>query len=252
MSLMAERLWDANEEIVLNLLRQYPSYELVMVGHSLGAGTATLLNMLCHHNPLLVEHRPKIRCVVFAAPPVYSPISSTLVLPVSSSSSSSLYGYEQRKNENSARAMKSCINFIHENDCISFLSVDSVRHLCHSLKVIEDMNIRWNKRIRLITQYDKPDIDLISSIQRTNAMRLQPLPGAPILTIPASVNVWMKEIKKDQEIIGDDDDDDKLIMPRYNSQLCDSIKLAKLGIYLDLNMMIDHMPSRYEYALNSH
>jgi Lipase (class 3) len=232
MSLMAERLWDVNDEIILDLLRQYPSYELLLVGHSLGGGTASLLHMLCHHNPLLLQYQSRIRCVVFACPPVYTPISSSLL------------GLEQQNtpNANTKRAMASCINFIHENDCISFLSIDSIRHLCYGLKVIEDMNIRWNQRIQLITQYIKPDLDLISSIQRTNTMRLQPLPGAPILIIPASINVWMKEA---EEI----EDSDGKLMSQYNVILCDSMKLVKLGIYLDLNMFIDHMPSRYEHAL---
>jgi Lipase (class 3) len=254
---MAERLWDANEEMILNLFHQYPSYELVIVGHSLGAGTASLLNMLCHYNPTLIEHRHKIKCVVFACPPVYTPISSSSIQTSSVSlSSSELDGYRHRTNENSERAMASCINFIHENDCVPFLSVDSVRHLCYSIKVIEDMNLRWNQRIRIITQYEKPDIDVISSIQRTNAMRLQPLPGAPVLIIPASVNVWMKEktnaVPENAKEEEEHDDDDDPVMSQYHSILCDSIKLAKLGIYLDLNMFVDHMPARYEYALVQH
>jgi Lipase (class 3) len=249
MAKMAELLWEATEDLVLNTMAKHPSYELVFVGHSLGAGTASLLNVLYHFK--YPKSKYAVRSVVFACPPVFTTTQSESENdnPMSASTS---------------KAFTSCINFIHQNDCVPFLSVDSVRQLFKSIQVIENATLSWIERIKIITKYEKPYQELVQSVQyaQTPEQRVQPIPGAPILRIPAEYNVWLQE--QDQQPPPWQQQQPTKQGPEsttalehqqvqrifYNSKVCDSQKLATLGLVLDLTMWDDHVPSQYELALS--
>ncbi|KAK9850115.1 hypothetical protein WJX84_010104, partial [Apatococcus fuscideae] len=57
-----------------SLLQQHPGYELRLIGHSLGGGTASLLCWLLHNMPPDMPdwkpHLSSISCIAFACPPV--------------------------------------------------------------------------------------------------------------------------------------------------------------------------------------
>lgn len=71
MANQAERVWSVASGTVKDALDQHHNYELVITGHSLGAGTACLVHILCHSKRLV---RRKMRCFAFASPPVFTPL----------------------------------------------------------------------------------------------------------------------------------------------------------------------------------
>jgi hypothetical protein len=213
MANMAERVWQVAGDTVLNLLGQHQDYELVLTGHSLGGGTACLLNILCHRNGRQLVKGHPVRCFSYAAPPVYTPL---YFVP---------------------NAVRTCTNYIHECDFVPFLSVDSVRHLFSSVRAIEDMRLKWGNRMKLFTGYRAPDRDLCEVVDRASRTRLPPKKGAPVLEIPAAANLWL--CRKDES------------SNHYDMKVCSSEKLAELGISIDVNMLQDHFPLRYEHALHN-
>jgi Lipase (class 3) len=212
MATMAERVWDVAGSTILALLDEHKDYELVITGHSLGAGTASLLNVLCHANRRALVRGRNVRCFCFAAPPTFAPL------------------------EAAPEAVRACTSYIHERDVVPFLSVDAIRHLCRCINAVEAQSLSWAERIRLMIGYTTPSPALQAAIVEANASRLEPKTGAPVLYIPAANNVWMQEMAATDQ---------------YNAQICDSTKLANLGILIDSKMLEDHFPSRYEHALHN-
>jgi hypothetical protein len=214
MANMAERVWEAAGLTVLKMLRQHKTYGFVITGHSLGAGTATLLNILCHQNGgQLVDGRPT-RCFAYAPPPVFTPLE---VIP---------------------NAVKSCTSYIHEADVVPFLSVDSVRHLIASIAVIEKYTERakWLSHVQVSMGLAKPEQALLDDIVTVHTKRLLPKAGAPLLKIPSASVVWMRE-KGDSG--------------KYDFKVCDPSGLATLGISVVSNIMADHLPPCYEHAFHN-
>ena len=213
MMTMAERVWSAAGGTVRQLLEENEDYELILTGHSLGAGTACLLNIMCHNDGNKLVDGRKVRCFAYAAPPVFSPLE---LVP---------------------GAVQSATNYIHEKDVVPFLSVDSVRHVFTSVRTIEDhMNNKLGRieRFKLTAGISNPEDDesLIEAVHEVSGKRLEPKEGAPILSIPAAANVWMREQASGA----------------YDSVICDSRALAKLGLNVDITMVEDHLPNRYEHA----
>lgn len=65
----ANKILELTQCKLAELLRQYPSYQLVVTGHSLGAGTAIIVSMnILFRN---VEHiePERVRCIALAPPP---------------------------------------------------------------------------------------------------------------------------------------------------------------------------------------
>lgn len=212
MATMAERVWSVAESTVLNMLEENLEYEFIITGHSLGAGTASLLNIMCHQNDREIIRGRKVRCIAFASPPTFTPME---VVP---------------------EAFNACTNFINERDVVPFLSVDAVRHLFNCVKAVEGQELSWIRRMKLIAGYVEPDEALIAAVRKVNGNRLVTKPGAPFLVVPASTNLWMRENK---------------LAGTYDIKVCDSMALATLGILIDSKMLEDHFPSRYEHALHN-
>ena len=217
MANMAERVWKAAGETVLKALRSNENYELVLTGHSLGAGTACLLHILCHQEDRKLVEGRKVRCFAYATPPVFSPLE---FVPKT--------------------ALKSCTAYIHDRDVVPFLSVDSVRHLLASLSVVGNQRPKLYQKLKTITRRTEPDEKLVSLVIEANTKRLPPKAGAPVLEIPSSTVLWIQRSS-------DSNDSDRIL---YNAKACDPRKLSKMGIFIDANMLQDHTPSRYEHALH--
>ena len=189
--------------------------------HSLGAGTACLLNVMCSNNGYQLVDGRRVRCFAYAAPPVFSPLE---LIP---------------------QAVQSTTNYIHDSDVVPFLSVDSVRHVFSCVRVIEEYLLTKMKRLdrfKLTTGMVEPDEELIELVRQTSAKRLEPKKGAPILAIPAAANVWMREMTTN-----DNDNNEG----KYDYKVCDPIALSKLGVAIDLSMVEDHFPTRYEHAFEN-
>jgi hypothetical protein len=167
MANMAERVWEVAGATVLRMLKENPDYELIITGHSLGSGVASLLNIFLNHHNLVVGR--KVRCFAFACPPTYTPL------------------------EKAPDAVNACTNYIHERDVVPFLSVDGVRHLMNCVNAIEELSLSWTERMRLMTGFTEPDEALIDVVCRAHHNRLLTKPGAPLLVVPAATNLWIWE-----------------------------------------------------------
>ena len=215
MMTMAQRVWSASGGTVRQLLRENEGYELILTGHSLGAGTACLLNIMCHNDKRKLVDGRDVRALVYAAPPVFSTLE---LVPT---------------------AVQSTTNYIHEKDVVPFLSVDSVRHAFNCVRAIEEHMNKLGRvaRFKLTAGISSPEDEenLIKDVYEASKKRLKPKSGAPILSIPAAANVWMREQES-----GD-----------YDFEICDSGALSKLGLNIDLRMVEDHLPPRYEHAFEN-
>jgi len=58
---------------ILDLFKQYPNYGLTLTGHSLGAGTASLLTLLWLHDDEMNPPHRRIQCYSFGSPCIVSP-----------------------------------------------------------------------------------------------------------------------------------------------------------------------------------
>ena len=60
-------------------------------------------------------------------------------------------------------------------------------------KVFFGLGSQLTSYVKLSVGYTGPEEGLIEAVREASAKRLQPKAGAPILSIPAAANVWMKE-----------------------------------------------------------
>ena len=224
----AETIWDAAKDMITKLLCENADHELVLTGHSLGAGAAALLNILLHENNRKKVNGRAIRCFAYASPPVFA-------------------------GEVAEETSEACINYIHDTDVVPFLSVDSVRRIFAALHAIEECNLGvW---IRSLIIWGSTEVIHLSTLLRVESALHDPLPvkkGAPELLIPAHMNVWMRTIAPN---LPKDLNTEELaeLNPFSPSDfvLADSAKLARMGVSFDPSMITNHFPNGYESALHN-
>jgi hypothetical protein len=254
MAKQAKLIWEVTGPTILKLWKDHPHYTLVLTGHSLGAGTASLLHLWLHEgisnssgsgttatsttsSSRSIPTSGSIRCVVFASPPVY---------------------YNPQPSASIQHAMQQCVNFVQGYDMVPFLSIDSMRHLLSGLEWISEhtQTLSYWERSQLIGGFQTMDDTWVEAVQALP--RPTPLPGAPPLIIPAATNIWLlpsSQVGNKNSTDGtttttsttEYDDDDSVYYPYF----CDSYKMAtQVGIQVDWNMFQDHFPPRYEHALH--
>jgi hypothetical protein len=225
---MAERVWAVAGSTVTKLLQQHANYELIVTGHSLGAGTACLLTILLQSSQqgiLLPDHnKMNMRCFAYAAPPVFYPLQ---LVP---------------------KAVQSTTNFVHQNDVVPFLSVDSVRHLSSSLRAVEDYASEQMSRIermQVLLGMKAPPSGLIDAVLQGPSV--EPKRGAPPLEVPAGRTLWIKEATAATHACDGDDYTFEWLDPN-------SFRLQQQagggGIRVHPDMFVDHFPPRYEHAFD--
>mmetsp|Transcript_40760 Transcript_40760/g.85623 ORF Transcript_40760/g.85623 Transcript_40760/m.85623 type:complete len:609 (-) Transcript_40760:295-2121(-) len=230
----ANNLWEHVKKCIVDALIDNPGYELVITGHSLGAGTAALLTLKLKYKDILATENAKlknvkVRCYAFAPPPVY---------------------YGEKENKKIKDAMSETYAFIHENDCVPFASADSVRRLVATMVEVDDYNKNnglpfINSSALMAAGIKSIPKDLMEKILESEAPKA--IAGADQLAIPAPFVMWMRKI-----------DQDKDERPVYNAMFCrpkavnDLKGTNDLNILLDFPEMInDHMNPQYERAINS-
>jgi Lipase (class 3) len=267
---MAERTWTVVRPTIFDLLQQYTAYDLVITGHSLGGAVASLINVLVQDDenvtqqmsknqshrctfPDLERHvhsgvrrrRRQIRCIVYAAAPCYT------------------------------QTMSSCTNYVYGQDIVSFVSLYSVQHLLHRLRAVDEYPFTWYDRYRLVNGWMRPiPAPFAEAIRDANInyhhRRHHPNTGAknddihrtipkqkddaPLLIVPASHTVWMKEVKHyTPDFISNTTVTSNDGSVRYDSKICDSVAMAKMGLYFETpnTMLSDHLCGRYEDALHN-
>lgn len=156
---MAETIWGVTGPKILELLAENPSYQLVVCGHSLGAGVACLLHVFLQEQNIV----PDSSCFAFAAPPTYSVPPPT--------------------------AGANCTNYIYQRDVVPFLSVYAIRQYIQRINAIDAQQLSWRERLAIIRR----GTGLETLKDRIQEKSLESMVGAPPLLIPAAANVWICE-----------------------------------------------------------
>jgi Lipase (class 3) len=206
MAIVAERLWRKVAPTIVQSFRRYPNYELIVTGHSMGGGCACLINLLMHEDQRM--RKRKWRVFAFGSPPVFAPVSLV------------------------SEQAQTCINYIHQYDCVPFLSRDSIRHQRAMIAGIEEEQLDLIQRGRLFMGMDPVDPKLVRKVHDKQPQ----LARSQVLAIPARGNVWMAR-------------DERARTEIYRAAIADSIKMSEAGIFVHQDEIADHLPTRYERAL---
>jgi hypothetical protein len=209
MATMAERVWEKAESTVSSLLKNHPSYDFVVTGHSLGAGTACLLTLLVQSRNLV---QANTRCFAYAAPPVFTPLEL-------------------------APNVDMTTNFIHQQDVVPFLSLYSVRHLFSRLQAIQsfvkDSKMTNMDRLQVAVGWKPPSHEMMTYLQ-TKKQSIKPIQGSPRLEVPAGKTIWLHEGRNGYYTW------DCLAPKELVNHFHD--------IRIHPDMFTDHFPPRYEHA----
>lgn len=164
----ADNLWGVVGDIVTRKLGQCPGFQLILCGHSLGAGVACLLTIKCYAETL-VPAMTKVRCFAYASPAVFTPLTAA------------------------PKAIANTIAFIHHDDCVSFLSVANIRELLESLQVVErNTEYNWWSKAQLAWRGREPSASLVAAIKQASVTRRENIDGAERSYVPAGKVVWMR------------------------------------------------------------
>jgi hypothetical protein len=218
---MAENVWKESGKKILELCDNNPEfqqYRFLITGHSLGAGTACLLNLKLHVEGQL-GNRP-ICCYAFAPPPVFDPC-----------------GEDADCRAKIDQAIQNNVAYIHDNDVVPFLSISAVRRLATLLDAVDNQteNIWFWRRWRIFHEYDAIPQELIDSVLQAEMLSNPAVEGACDMIIPARVVVWCK----------------KNFAATFQAYGCDPNKVAAGNVFLNQDMLSDHLPEQYEDALDA-
>jgi len=223
---MADNIWNESGDKIINLFNENETikdYTFVITGHSLGAGTASLLNVKVHLERPLGNRT--IKCFAFAPPPSYC-IDPNLNDAVAKASIQS--------------AIDNCIGYLHDNDCVPFLSVSCIRRLALLMDTVDNVteSMWFYRRFRLFWEYEAIPDDLLKSVQlaeQNGTVTTRAVDGASNLEIPAKIVIWMKKnVGGSFEAIG-----------------CSPDEIAELNVFCCQDMVSDHLPEQYEDALDA-
>jgi len=224
MAEVADNIWAASGEKILKLFEEeeLSDYSFTILGHSLGAGAACLLNVKCHFEQLFGDR--VVKCFGFAPPP-------TLCRD----------GLAKDSKEAALvqKAYDNCICYIHDNDCIPLLSVVCIRRLATLMDTVDNRSEHlWAaRRWKIFWEYEKIPQEIVDDVkaveQRERAVEANK--GASKLTIPTRLVVWMR-----QNFAG-----------TYEAFGCDPNAVADLNIFLNVDMVSDHLCEPYEDAFDA-
>jgi hypothetical protein len=221
MAEMADTVWKESGKEIVKLFQkvELKDYSFTITGHSLGAGTACLLNVKCHVEQLLGDRT--VRCFGFAPPPTYS--------------------YDASKMHPTVRtAIDNSLCYIHDNDCVPFLLVRSVARRLALMDTVDNRTERmWAfQRFKIFWDWEPipnvivNDVKLVDKHGASNGAG-QTVEGASKLEIP--LVFWMK----------------KNSAGTFETYGCNPSKVAELNIFCWPDMLTDHMPEQYEDALDA-
>lgn len=149
----------------------------------------------------------KILCYAFASPAVFSNLQAA------------------------PEAVASTTNFIHDDDCVSFLSLSNVRELLESLDAVGKNSGSFMDQLQVMLGKKDPSPEVLAAVDRTQRTKRSSIKGAATSYVPAETVIWMR---------GSTDDG-------YNAYLYDPTELPE--IFVDVDMLTDHFPPYYEEAL---
>ena len=216
---MADAVWKESGDFLTNLLQEeeYKDYDLIITGHSLGGGTACLLHVKLNVEGLVPNHR--VLCYGFAPPPTFC-------------------WDAESKCDAIEDAMKHCVCYIHDNDCVPHLSVATIRRLATLLDTVDNFNEHvWFWRRGLVFWGWKPlPQELIDNVTRAqnNMDENNDQCTDCEMIIPAKVVVWCKKTNG-----------------KFDAIPCRPQTVSGLNIFMCEDMVTDHLPEQYEDALDA-
>ena len=183
MSEMATNIWlrsgDKIKAIFESDEENLKSYTFTIVGHSLGAGVACLLQIKCYKELLLGPNRV-VKCYGFAPPPTFCWDSKSII------------------DESIQRAIDNTTCYVHDNDCVPLLSVMSIRRFSVLMDTIDNHteHIWFYKRFQIFWEWKsipQPLIDEITFVEKEKLSTMECCDGASKLIIPSKIIIWMKK-----------------------------------------------------------
>lgn len=120
---MADNIWLRSGEKIKSIFEsdeRVNKYSFAIVGHSLGAGVACLLQIKCYKEQLFGSDR-LVKCYGFAPPPTFC--------------------FDGMQSDDSAqikRAIDNTVCYVHDNDCVPLLSVMSIRRFARLMDAVDD------------------------------------------------------------------------------------------------------------------
>lgn len=221
---MAENIWKHSGDKILKLCEdddEIHDFSFVIVGHSLGAGAACLLNVKCHAEQLLGDRT--VKCYGFAPPPT---------LCIDDLQKDSKVAAVVRE------AVDNCLCYVHDNDCIPLLSVVCIRRLATLLDTVDNRTEHlWAfKRWKLFWEFDKIPQEIFDDVKAVEERKreIESGKGASKLIIPTKLVVWMK----------------KNFAGTFDAFGCDPNDIADLNIFCNQDMVSDHLCEPYEDAFD--
>lgn len=220
---MTESLWKAASHIIQEELMKFPHYRLVLTGHSLGAGVASLLNLKLHTEGVVNQRGWKVQCMGFASPPTFLE-DNTRTGPLA---------FPDEISKQIKQALESSWSFIYGVDTIPFLSAPSIGQLASMLQAVDSVTRTYSpwKQWSIATGLQQPDEALRQSVQEASSS-VSPQAG-PRLQLASDSVMWM--------------------MPKAEGSdwlLCKPLKLSQLPVYLNEEMVAEHMPGVYRDGLD--
>lgn len=214
MAKMAKAVWKRASEAVAEKIQRVPAdYDLVITGHSLGAGVACLIAIMLHHekesNPSSIADMPQnIRCMAYAPPPVFYPLTAAKT------------------------AVANTTAYVHNMDCVPSLSIHGVRRL---IKTINDLDVPLKNIPHFdILPGDRAPAVCVEAVETSILQPLSEKDRAPPLCVPAHSLVWLREETPEEE---------------YSTMVLDPILYSTRVIDVHSRMVSDHMQPNYEQAL---
>lgn len=224
MAQMADNIWERSGAEIAELFEKegdLKEYSLTIVGHSLGAGVACLLQIKCYKENLLGNRM--VKCYGFAPPP-------TLCWEAMFEDSDDAAAIQS--------AIKNTVCYIHDHDCVPFLSVLAIRRLAALMDVVDDRTEHmWAfRRFKIFWEWEKIPQAIVDDVKAVdaNTTAVRCCDGASKLVIPARLIVWMK----------------KNFAGTYEGFGCTPNAVADLNIFCCEDMVTDHLVEPYEDALD--
>jgi hypothetical protein len=225
MAQMADSIWSQSGDKIIKLFDEedeLKDFSFTIVGHSLGAGAACLLNIKCYKENLLGDRT--VKCYGFAPPPTLC----TDELQEGSKDAASIQ-----------KAIDNTLCYIHDNDCVPFLSVMCIRRLATLMDTVDNRTEHmWAfRRFKIFWEWEKIPQELIDDVKLAEANKegVKSCNGASRLIIPAKLVVWMK----------------KNFAGSYEGFGCDPSAVADLNVFCCQDMITDHLVEPYEDALDA-
>lgn len=223
MAEMADAVWKESGAFLTDLLKEeaHTDYDLIITGHSLGAGTACLLHIKVHVEGLVVsDTNRRVLCFGFAPPPTFS------------------WDIADSNSEAIERAIQHSVCYIHDSDCVPQLSVATIRRLATLLDAVDNYNEKvwfWNRALVFWGWKPVPKelIDIVANAQKDMESNSDRCVDCKMI-IPAKVVVWCKKINN-----------------RFEAIPCCPRAISDMNIFVCEDMVAHHLPEQYEDSLDA-